>query len=254
MSSNAIRVGEAQPPTSSRMVSLSVQADLGSGVDEEAGWTPATFPNVVPLQYQKDAAQCGCLSWPGVERVHYTTGRIFRLAFAVIHYENKIKWNRLFAERKTSPSREQLGLESQQLRSQMLPTAWGCCWPLVPIPLRSLVALPTKNQNFPRIRGNIYLLMNWKITVKSYFAGTAVRLPPSAPYIPHWLAEWGSGVPYGVQMLVQKVHSQNGIISLADQSAVCFLLGFPWGGGKSSAKSPPIPLSWCWGNTRYLKQ
>lgn len=77
---------------------------------------------------------------------------------------------------------------------------------------------------------------------------------------PPWLADWGCDVPHGAQMLVQKapstqrVPSQNGIISLADQSTMCFLLGFPWRGGKRSAKLLPIPPSWCLGTTRYLKQ
>lgn len=143
----------------------------------------------------------------------------------------------------------------------MLPTLWGCCSPVVPTPLRSLVALPTKNQDFPRIQGNIYLLTNWKIMVKSNFAGRALWLQPSALYIPTPGLQIGAVMcPMGHRCWcrrppsTQRVPSQNGIISLAEQSTMCFLLGFPWRGGKRSAKLLPIPPSWCLGTTRYLKQ
>lgn len=152
------------------------------------------------LRWQQDAAHWRWLSQPGTgsgaERACYTAGRIFRLGFAVINNENKIKRNRLFAEREVSLSWGLQGLESQWLKSQVLPTSQGCRWPLVPAWLRSSV-LPAESQAFPRIWGNVCFLVNWNITARSNYAGTAPHLQSSGHYIPSGLQSMAMVRPKG---------------------------------------------------------
>lgn len=208
MSSNATRVGEAHLAPSSRTVSLGVQADPGGSVGEgrQLHLRPLAMRSLGPVLGSPAPVTAGCSplkvimtaryrEWCGEGLLH-CGGGIFRLGFAVINNENKIKWNRLFAERKVSLSWGLQGLESQQLKSQVLPMSGGCRWPLVPAWLRSSV-LPAESQAFPWIWGNVCFLVNWKIMARSNFAGTAPHLQSSGHYIPSGLQNVAMVCPIG---------------------------------------------------------
>lgn len=159
-----------------------------------------------------------------------------------------MKQNRLFEEKESESKLRDAGLGVPAAEIPNAPNSTRMLLaPGAPSWLSSLAALLAESQDFPGIRGNVCFLVNWKMTARSYFAETSPELQSSGHCNPTGLRSGDMVCPMGhicwprrhIPQPKWQVPSQNETISLADQSSVCPLLGFPslensWVGKKKS--------------------
>ena len=137
-----------------------------------------------------------------MERACYTAGKIFRLGFAVINYENKMKQVICRKESKSKLRAAGPGVPAAEIPnapySMGMPLAPGACM------AQELGSAASQEPGLPQNLRKPLLLGEWENYSKKLFCWDSPAVAIVWTLHPLWFAEQGHGVPHGAWMLAQK--------------------------------------------------